>query len=333
MVLDYLLKLKESYIEKQLELSEGLIKLDIQIQENEKLMKIMESSEEFMLNSSTQSFENNVNKKYIEELNGQKINLLEEHREINQKLEFLQKEIDLLEDVITEAKLEKKYYNEIQKQEKGKTDIFQNLLENDFYEKKKISNFLNTSVLQEMQTIFDKMKFAVQLYDLDKERCKLELSHTLSMSDVIIENLKDYITEIYCEQENVNLSQALKTEFKNFKKNSHVKIHYFVDEGFQQITAMYIWYTIYLVKQLCNCTKEIFYVKKFSINVKRTSDGISIKMEAANQNAKIETIKNLIHTPNSILFDIHKKVCLLSGNLEIACDEKNIIIDLKYPIS
>lgn len=164
MIKSYLKKLQNEYLEDKLNVEREINNIQIRIKENEKFIELLEETNDMSFESFTPREVHTRNKDKI-------IELKEEHRQLNECLEKQKIKYDELVQQLDELNEVIEYY---------KTDIMS--------KKVSISEDLQNSITEKLQTAMQKIEFCNRLVDIDSVRCKLELN---MISDILCDVIKE----------------------------------------------------------------------------------------------------------------------------------------------
>ena len=168
MVKEYLLNCKKELTEEKTQLMKELKNNELFIKENLKFMHYIEMSEDKSYDSFVpQSFEKDLDEKKLFELK-------EKQKELEQCRSQLVKKIETINHKLVE--LEKIIASIIIREDEESENMYS--AENDVY-----------SVLQNLNRINNRIKMCVDLVDVDRNRCKLELMNLSGYIDDILNEI------------------------------------------------------------------------------------------------------------------------------------------------
>lgn len=168
MVKEYLLNCKKELTEEKTQLMKELKNNELFIKENLKFMHYIEMSEDKSYDSFVpQSFEKDLDEKKLFELK-------EKQKELEQCRSQLVKKIETINHKLVE--LEKIIASIIIREDEESENMYS--AENDVY-----------SVLQNLNRINNRIKMCVDLVDVDRNRCKLELMNLSGYIDDILNGI------------------------------------------------------------------------------------------------------------------------------------------------
>lgn len=168
MVKEYLLKCKKELIEEKMHLMKELKKNELSIKENLEFVHYIEMSEDKSYDSFVpQSFEKDLDEKKLFELK-------EKKKELEQCKSQLEKRIEIIDHKL--AELEQIIASIIIRQDEESESMYS--AENDI-----------CSVIQNLNRINSKIKMCVDLVDVDRYRCKLELMNLSRYIDDILNEI------------------------------------------------------------------------------------------------------------------------------------------------
>lgn len=164
MIKSYLKKLQNEYLEDKLNVEREINSIQTRIKENEKFIELLEETNDMSFESFTPREVHTRNKDKI-------IELKEEYRQLNECLEKQKIKHDELAQQLDELSEVIEFY---------KTDIMS--------KKVSISEDLQNSITEKLQTAMQKIEFCNRLVDIDSVRCKLELN---MISDILCDVIKE----------------------------------------------------------------------------------------------------------------------------------------------
>ena len=168
MVKEYLLNCKKELTEEKTQLMKELKNNELFIKENLKFMHYIEMSEDKSYDSFVpQSFEKNLDEKKLFELK-------EKQKELEQCRSQLVKKIETINHKLVE--LEKIIASIIIREDEESENMYS--AENDVY-----------SVIQNLNRINNRIKMCVDLVDVDRNRCKIELMNLSGYIDDILNEI------------------------------------------------------------------------------------------------------------------------------------------------
>lgn len=181
MVIEYLNQIKESYIEKQLELKKQLNSFDIELKENIEMINLLEETNDSCYELFTPRNVNSKNKKKIEELLIEQKKIEESIENTKISLEECKNKIEQLNQVIEEENNEVKIVNEHYEsiKEQSESDIEKDDSDADLTDDMNINsdNLKNDN----LKDILNRVELCSRLIDIDPVRCKLELSSVMKL--------------------------------------------------------------------------------------------------------------------------------------------------------
>ena len=164
MIKSYLKKLQNEYLEDKLNVEREINNIQTRIKENEKFIELLEETNDMSFESFTPREVHTRNKDKI-------IELKEEQRQLNECLENQNVKFDKLVQQLDELNEVIEFY---------KADIMS--------KKVSISEDLQNSITEKLQTAMQKIEFCNRLVDIDSVRCKLELN---MISDILCDVIKE----------------------------------------------------------------------------------------------------------------------------------------------
>ena len=193
MVLSYLEKLQEEYLEEKSGIDRECEKLQLCLKENVEFIKLLEETNDPNYESFTPRDVNTKNKEKISELQN-------EQKEIKKNLELKETyrdacaaKIDELTDVLAAAK---EMRDESEKINSEFAVYRASLSEMQEQERQHILGELNDSIVQKMTGLVHRTELCNRLVELDQNRCKLELGIISKTMNEIICDIQKMIDDL-----------------------------------------------------------------------------------------------------------------------------------------
>ena len=165
MITNFLLNYEHELIEKKKELCKALKEKTLSIKQNEEFIRFIEMSEDNSYDLfAPQNFKNNINQERIRELNEKNIFLKESEESLGKEIQIIEDRLQEIEQLISSTKV-----YDVEEQEI--TDTVDQTI---------------TNLEAKLLNIKNKIQLCVEIIDIDKNRCKLELKNILSMINNIL---------------------------------------------------------------------------------------------------------------------------------------------------
>lgn len=333
MVITYLEKLQEEYLQEKLESEKELNRLQLKSRETEQFILLLEETNDPNYESFTPREVNSRNKKKILELE-------EEQKEIQksiaqEKLNFdaCQEKLAELEQVIKEAK---------KTAARNEQDIFNNekyrasVLETQENERQRISRELHDSTVQNLTSMVHKTELCSKLVEMDPLRCKLELT---TMSKTLREIINDTRQMIYnlrpMSFDDIGLDITIERALDKLEYSETRTIHFSVEGEPYQIKPIIGITLLRIIQEACSnairhadptLIQVILKYEEDDISVVITDDGTGFDVEANGTNFREDN-------SGFGLSMMKERVYLLSGTIRIESEiGKGTSITVKVPI-
>lgn len=333
MVITYLTKLQEEYLQEKLESEKELNRLQLKSRETEKFILLLEETNDPNYESFTPREVNSRNKKKILELEEEQKEIQESIAREKTHFDSCQEKLAELEQVIKEAK------NTVARNE---LDIFNNekyrasVLETQENERQRISRELHDSTVQNLTSMVHKTELCSKLVEMDPLRCKLELT---TMSKTLREIINDTRQMIYnlrpMSFDDIGLDVTIERALDKLEYSETRSINFSVEGEPYQIKPIIGITLLRIIQEACNnaihhanptLIQVILKYEEDDVSVVVTDDGTGFDVKANDTNFREDN-------SGFGLSMMKERVYLLSGTIHIESEiGKGTSITVKVPI-
>lgn len=320
MVISYLEKLQDTYLQEKLEADKKLEKLQIKQKETVAFIALLEETNDPNYESFTPREVNAKNKARILELR-------EEQKDITGKIEEQKISCKKCTDKLKELQeiLEQTKKMEKENMEDASKNVLYGvtLLETQENERQRISRDLHDYTIQNLTSLVHKVELCGKLVEMDPVRCKLELSMMQKTLRDIINGTRQMIYDLRpMSFDDIGLDITIERALDKLENSEQKKIQFSVEGEPYQIKPV-IGITILRIIQE-GCSNAIRYADSSYIKVllRYEPDRIFVKIEDDGRGFNINDILKNDRKDNSGfgLSIMRERVYLLSGHIEIQSD-------------
>lgn len=333
MVITYLTKLQEEYLQEKLESEKELNRLQLKSRETEKFILLLEETNDPNYESFTPREVNSRNKKKILELEEEQKEIQESIAREKTHFDSCQEKLAELEQVIKEAK---------NTAARNELDIFNNekyrasVLETQENERQRISRELHDSTVQNLTSMVHKTELCSKLVEMDPLRCKLELT---TMSKTLREIINDTRQMIYnlrpMSFDDIGLDVTIERALDKLEYSETRSINFSVEGEPYQIKPIIGITLLRIIQEACNnaihhanptLIQVILKYEEDDVSVVVTDDGTGFDVKANDTNFREDN-------SGFGLSMMKERVYLLSGTIHIESEiGKGTSITVKVPI-
>lgn len=333
MVITYLTKLQEEYLQEKLESEKELNRLQLKSRETEKFILLLEETNDPNYESFTPREVNSRNKKKILELEKEQKEIQESIAREKTHFDSCLEKLAELEQVIKEAK---------NTAARNELDIFNNekyrasVLETQENERQRISRELHDSTVQNLTSMVHKTELCSKLVEMDPLRCKLELT---TMSKTLREIINDTRQMIYnlrpMSFDDIGLDVTIERALDKLEYSETSTINFSVEGEPYQIKPIIGITLLRIIQEACNnaihhanptLIQVILKYEEDDVSVVVTDDGTGFDVKANDTNFREDN-------SGFGLSMMKERVYLLSGTIHIESEiGKGTSITVKVPI-
>lgn len=333
MVITYLTKLQEEYLQEKLESEKELNRLQLKSRETEQFILLLEETNDPNYESFTPREVNSRNKKKILELEEEQKEIQESIAQEKTHFDSCQEKLAELEQVIKEAK---------NTAARNELDIFNNekyrasVLETQENERQRISRELHDSTVQNLTSMVHKTELCSKLVEMDPLRCKLELT---TMAKTLREIINDTRQMIYnlrpMSFDDIGLDVTIERALDKLEYSETSTINFSVEGEPYQIKPIIGITLLRIIQEACNnaihhanptLIQVILKYEKNDVSVVVTDDGTGFDVKANDTNLREDN-------SGFGLSMMKERVYLLSGTIHIESEiGKGTSITVKVPI-
>lgn len=334
MVVEYLEKTKEQFIEKRDSLMDEISTLEIKSKENIRMIQMLEDTNDNNFESFSPREVSSYNKSKM-------IELAEEQKQIQQRLQDdrsevleLNLKIDEVTSVIKVAENEGDICSEeISKSKKSNLIVLESIEK----ERQRIARDLHDSTVQNLTSLVHKSELCMKLIDLDPIRCKLELSSMGRMLREIIEDARKMIYDLRpMSFDDIGLDVTIERALDKFKAAYNIRYSFKVEgEGYQLPNIVSIT-LLRIIQESCSNAINHGNATMIEIRLVYGKDHIELIIVNNGDGFDSSSIEEISRNDNSGfgLSMMKERICILSGDLNIQskAGEKGCKIMVNLPI-
>lgn len=320
MVISYLERLQDKYIEEKLNIEKEINELQIHLKENIEFIKLLEENNDPSYESFTPRQVHSKNKDKIEELKQEQKDILSKLDQVKEKYNTCIQELDELASVIKVAKSSiisgKDVTSDIDSRVYRLT-----LLETQENERQRISRELHDSTVQNLTSLIHKTELCSKLIEMDPIRCKLELT---TMTKTLREIINDTRQMIYnlrpMSFDDIGLDVTIERTLDKLQQNTESK-----NISFQVIGEPYpikpvIGITLLrIIQEACNNAIKHAEASLISVKLEYGEEEVIVSIEDNGKGFEKEKLDLESRNDNSGfgLSMMKERVYLLYGDIEI----------------
>lgn len=229
MIKDYFENMQRELLDEKTGLEKQCMDVENRIREINKFVELLEEKNDPNYESFTPRDINARNKEKIKMLREERKILITDLEQYKQKLLANEVNVIQLMDIFQSIKEEEQKQSMILEDDRNITHEKRKILEYVSREKNDWLDFMQGEVLENLQSIYRKMKLVMQLSDVDANRSKMELRHLLPDIEKLVENLDDRINKNYITFENKKIESILAGYINIQEKKYGKKIEYISD--------------------------------------------------------------------------------------------------------
>lgn len=333
MVITYLEKLRDEYLQEKLESEKELNRLQLKSRETEQFILLLEETNDPNYESFTPRKVNSKNKKKILELEEEQKKIQESIAQAKLHFDACQKKLAELEQVLKEAKkIAARNEQDIFSNEKYRTSI----LKTQENERQRISRELHDSTVQNLTSMVHKTELCSKLVEMDPLRCKLELT---TMSKTLREIINDTRQLIYnlrpMSFDDIGLDITIERALDKLEYSETKTVHFSVEGESYQIKPIIGITLLRIIQEACSnairhadptLIQVILKYEEDDISVVIMDDGMGFDVEASDTNSREDN-------SGFGLSMMKERVYLLSGTIHIESEiGKGTTITVKVPV-
>ena len=297
MVITYLDKLREEYLQEKLESEKELNRLQITARETEQFILLLEETNDPNYESFTPREVNSKNKKKITELREEQKEIQESIVQARTYYETCEKKLTELEQVLKEAKKEAaRNAQNAFNNEKYRTSV----LETQENERKRISRELHDSTVQNLTSLVHKTELCSKLVEMDPLRCKLELT---TMSKTLREIINDMRQMIYnlrpMSFDDIGLDITIERALDKLERSETKKIHFSVEGESYQIKSIIGITLLRIIQEACSNAIRHADPTMIQVILKYEEDNVSVVIRDDGSGFDVEADDTMSREDNS----------------------------------
>lgn len=317
MVISYLEKLQNEYLQEKLDAEKALSDLQIHLRENIEFIKLLEETNDPNYESFTPREVNSKNKVKILELREEQKSIQESITKQTAYMEKCKNRLEELMDVHARAK----------KEILGGHEEFLNnamyrvtLLETQENERQRISRDLHDYTVQNLTSLVHKTELCGKLVEMDPVRCKLELT---MMSKTLRDIINDTRQMIYnlrpMSFDDIGLDVTIERALDKLESSEQRKIKFSVEGEPYQIKPVIGITLLRIIQEGCDNAIRYADSSFIKVTLKYYPDKISVEIEDDGKGFEMAQVHKDERDDNSGfgLSMMRERVYLLSGNIEI----------------
>ena len=319
MVKEYLEKMKDSYINRRLELLSELSTLENLYKKNIKMIQLLEENDDSTIDSFTPRQINKYNRNKINELRQEQKDIDVKVQKLHNVVSEMDCKIDEISSVIKVAREDIVSPETIEEFEL-EPDMNMVILESVEGERQRIARDLHDSSVQSLTSLVHKSELCMKLLDIDPIRCKLELA---SMSKILRDVINDMRKMIYdlrpMSFDDIGFDVTVERALDKFKQANNVHIVYKVEGEPYELKSIVSLTLLRVIQETCSNSVKHGKASTIDIRMKFLSNELILIIEDDWVVFDTSTIPTATRNDNSGfgLSMMKERIYLLSGKLNI----------------
>lgn len=317
MIISYLEKLQDQYMQEKLKIEKELNNLQIHLRENIEFIKLLEETNDPNYESFTPREVNSKNKAKIRELQEEQKEILESLEQEKTCYSECTKKLEELSKVIQEAKEKLEVHN----QDTLNNEFYRtSLLETQENERQRISRELHDSTVQNLTSLVHKTELCSKLVEMDPIRCKLELNMMTKTLREIINGTRQLIYNLHpMSFDDIGLDITIERALEKLESSGSKKIDFSVEGEPYQIKPVIGITLLRIIQEGCSNAIRHADPSLIQVTLKYGTDNISVVIEDDGSGFDVEGVESISKNDNSGfgLSMMKERVYLLSGNIRI----------------
>ena len=319
MVKEYLEKMKESYINRRIELLKELTTLENLYKKNIKMIQLLEENDDSTIDSFTPRQINKYNRNKITELEQEQKDIDAKVQSLHNVISEMDCKIDEITSVIKVAREDIVSPDSIEEIEL-EPDMNMLILESVEGERQRIARDLHDSSVQSLTSLVHKSELCMKLLDIDPIRCRLELS---SMSKILRDVINDMRKMIYdlrpMSFDDIGFDITVERALDKFKQANNVHIVYKVEGEPYELKSIVSITLLRVIQETCSNSVKHGKASTINITMEFLHNELKLVIEDDGVGFDKSTIPTVTRNDNSGfgLSMMKERIYLLSGKLSI----------------
>lgn len=317
MVKEYLEKIKNDFIEKQISLSDEEMKLQNKLKENIKFIQLLEENSDPSYAAFSPRDVNVHNLKLIRELKADQKTITSSLEKVKQEISDLNYKIDEINSVIKVANENRKDMSLLD--DKYGSDFRTAILSVQENERQRIARDLHDTSIQGLTALIHKSELCMKLQDVDPVRCRLELSALNKSIRSIIDEIRTMIYDLRpMSFDDIGLDVTIEHFIDKLKVSSSVSFDYKVEGDPFPLSDIVSITILRLIQEGCNNSIKHSNASSVQIRFLYMKDSIELFINDNGDGFDISSLD--VSRENSSGFGLSmmkERVYLLSGIFDI----------------
>ncbi len=329
MVKSYLDKCRQELMHEQIDLADQIQRFEMLIKERMELIQFIESSEDDSFDSfSPQNYKVGVmDQESIDKIK----NDIEQYRLELEQLESRQNDvmsrIDEIDSVILYYRGNDLLASDHMQRLHEYEDLQRRILISQEMDNQDFAKKMENSLIQSMIHMNRCVEFCTKLMDVDRDRCRIELSRMSDLMSGFLSDMNDFAVQLFplsLKKEGIDVILDRYTRYLSNKYDAH--IYWNVQKG-ECSSSEYISVMIFrIVQKICSMILEHLQIKNVWIDMEcRDMIVLSVKYECSNMELVISD-RNAPENHSSIRSlwnQLDDRIRILSGSIELNKDSEN----------
>jgi two-component system sensor histidine kinase DegS len=317
MVIEYLEKSRDMYLQDQAQLREKEIDLQNRVKENVSLIQMLEETNDPNYASFTPRDVNQYNKKKIEELRLEQRGMDEELNKLKLEMSEVDCRIDEINSVIKVAKKMKPNLSA-----SGDNRFY--ILETQERERQRIARDLHDSTVQNLTALVHKSELCMNLVNVDPVRCKLELNSISKILRDVIDEARNLIYDLRpMSFDDIGFDVTVERFLDKIRDGTTV-FNYRVTGEPSSMNSVFELTLLRLIQEGCSNAIKHGHASRVDIELEYCEDHIRLTIDDDGQGCDLSKTPDDLHSSNSGfgMPMMRERVYLLSGEIQVTSEPR-----------
>ena len=335
MIVEYLEKTKEDFVNQKDSLLSELNEYENRYKENIKMIQVLEEKMDTSYESFTPREVNSYNKDKIKELSEEQKKIDVVIQEKRKDISDIEAKIDEISSVIKVAS-EGNSLTSNNEEVKDIADVNIMLLETVERERQRIARDLHDSTVQNLTSLVHKSELCIKLMDADPIRCKLELSSMNKILRDVINNDRKIIYDLRpMSFDDIGFDITVERLLDKIKQSNGIRCNYkIVGESFV-LNSVISLTLLRIIQESCSNSVKHGHATSIDVILEYTEDKIILTIQDNGEGFDTSLVPETIRKDNSGfgISMMKERVFLLSGKIDIKSKKGNgCITQVEIPV-
>lgn len=335
MIVEYLEKTKEDFVNQKDSLLSELNEYENRYKENIKMIQLLEEKMDTSYESFTPREVNSYNKDKIKELSEEQKKIDVVIQEKRKDISDIEAKIDEISSVIKVAS-EGNSLTSNNEEVKDIADVNIMLLETVERERQRIARDLHDSTVQNLTSLVHKSELCIKLMDADPIRCKLELSSMNKILRDVINNDRKIIYDLRpMSFDDIGFDITVERLLDKIKQSNGIRCNYkIIGESFVLKSVISLT-LLRIIQESCSNSVKHGHATSIDVILEYTEDKIILTIQDNGEGFDTSLVPETIRKDNSGfgISMMKERVFLLSGKIDIKSKKGNgCITQVEIPV-